>query len=62
MPAFIRAISAVLTAMAVCIGSERGTTEVTMITHLSSSSCVVRSPFSSPAAMRRGVARARCGA
>mmetsp|Transcript_43668 Transcript_43668/g.108688 ORF Transcript_43668/g.108688 Transcript_43668/m.108688 type:complete len:308 (-) Transcript_43668:1196-2119(-) len=48
MPAFMSAISAVLTAIAVCIGRERGTTDVMMITHLSSNSCVVRSPFSSP--------------
>ena len=47
-PAFISAISAVFTARAVCIGRWRGTTDVTMMTHLRSSSCVVRSPFSSP--------------
>ena len=48
MPAFMSAIKAVFTAMAICTGSCRGTTEVMMMTHLSRSSCVVRSPFSSP--------------
>mmetsp|Transcript_41907 Transcript_41907/g.103361 ORF Transcript_41907/g.103361 Transcript_41907/m.103361 type:complete len:303 (-) Transcript_41907:510-1418(-) len=48
MPFRISAIRAVLTAMAVCIGRWRGTTEVMMITHLSSNSCVVRSPRSIP--------------
>lgn len=48
IPAFVRAMSAVLTAIAICMGKWRGTTEVIMITHLSSSSWVVRSPFSSP--------------
>mmetsp|Transcript_41840 Transcript_41840/g.98010 ORF Transcript_41840/g.98010 Transcript_41840/m.98010 type:complete len:819 (-) Transcript_41840:1372-3828(-) len=48
MPALKSAIRAVFTAMAVCIGKWRGTTEVRMMTHLSRSSCVVRSPFSSP--------------
>mmetsp|Transcript_11530 Transcript_11530/g.36838 ORF Transcript_11530/g.36838 Transcript_11530/m.36838 type:complete len:400 (+) Transcript_11530:74-1273(+) len=47
-PAFIKAISAVFTASAICMGSWRGTTDVTMMTQRSSSSCVVRSPFSSP--------------
>ena len=47
-PVRISAISAVLTARAVCIGSERGTTDVTMRTQRSNSSCVVLSPFSTP--------------
>mmetsp|Transcript_29380 Transcript_29380/g.87886 ORF Transcript_29380/g.87886 Transcript_29380/m.87886 type:complete len:231 (+) Transcript_29380:453-1145(+) len=47
-PAFIRAISAVFTARAICMGSWRGTTEVTMMTQRRSSSCVVRSPFLRP--------------
>mmetsp|Transcript_27783 Transcript_27783/g.93389 ORF Transcript_27783/g.93389 Transcript_27783/m.93389 type:complete len:330 (+) Transcript_27783:3019-4008(+) len=49
MPAFINAIKAVFTASAICMGSCRGTTEVTIITHRSTSSCVVRSPLASPA-------------
>ena len=48
MPDLISAMSAVLTASAVCMGKWRGTTEVTMMTHLRRSSCVVRSPFSRP--------------
>mmetsp|Transcript_32457 Transcript_32457/g.103530 ORF Transcript_32457/g.103530 Transcript_32457/m.103530 type:complete len:372 (+) Transcript_32457:4540-5655(+) len=48
MPALRRAMSAVLTAMAVCIGKWRGTTEVRMMTQRRSNSCVVRSPFSRP--------------
>mmetsp|Transcript_4512 Transcript_4512/g.13274 ORF Transcript_4512/g.13274 Transcript_4512/m.13274 type:complete len:247 (-) Transcript_4512:1554-2294(-) len=48
MPALSSAMRAVLTAIAVCIGRWRGTTDVRMMTQRSSSSCVVRSPFSSP--------------
>ena len=33
IPLFMRAIRAVFTAIAVCIGSERGTTDVMMMTH-----------------------------
>mmetsp|Transcript_3236 Transcript_3236/g.9930 ORF Transcript_3236/g.9930 Transcript_3236/m.9930 type:complete len:309 (-) Transcript_3236:1078-2004(-) len=48
IPDFISAMSAVLTASAICIGNCRGTTDVTMMTHRSNSSCVVRSPFFRP--------------
>ncbi len=48
MPDRMSCMSAVLTASAICIGSCCGTTEVMMITHLSSSWCVVWSPFSRP--------------
>lgn len=47
-PTFMSDMRAVLTAMAICTGSWRGTTEVMMMTHLSRSSCVVRSFFSNP--------------
>ena len=40
-PAFMSAMRAVLTARAVCIGKWRGTTEVTMITHLRAHTSVV---------------------
>lgn len=48
IPRFISAMSAVFTASAICMGSWRGTTDVTMMTHRSSSSCVVRSPLRRP--------------
>ena len=48
MPLLVRLSSAVFTAMAICIGSCWGTTDVMMITLLSSNWCVVRSPFSIP--------------
>jgi hypothetical protein len=48
MPPFMSAIKAVLTAMAIWTGSCRGTTEVMMMTHLSRSSCVVRSFLARP--------------
>ena len=48
---FIRAIRATLTATAICIGNCCGMTLVMIITHFSSSSCVVFSFFSRPTFM-----------
>ena len=56
-PFFMSAMSAVLTAIAICTGSWRGTTLVTMMTALSSSSCVVRVALLHPLA--EDVRRAR---
>ncbi len=48
MNTFMRAISATLTATAICIGNCWGMTLVMIITHFSRSSCVVFSFFSKP--------------
>ena len=48
MPVLNSDMSAVFTASAICMGSWRGTTEVMMITHFNSNSCVVRLPFFRP--------------